>query len=134
MIELHGSLWRARCTSCLERLSGLPPELPKVPNCSSYGRLLRPDIVWFNESLDPELLRASAEEVDHCDLFLVIGTSAQVYPAASFAFAAARRGVPVIEINPERTPFSESATIVLQGPAGKLLPRVLEASLRSRAT
>lgn len=125
VVELHGSLWRARCMECRRAFTDLPVELPLPPYCAACQGLLRPDIVWFGEALDPEVLGAAATALRDCDLFLVVGTSAQVQPAASFAFAAVERGIVVIEVNKEPTALSRLATVSLQGQAGEILPSLL---------
>jgi NAD-dependent deacetylase len=122
VVELHGSLWRARCTECRRAFADLPVELPPLPHCAACQGLLRPDIVWFGEALAPKDLGAAAEALRECDLFLVVGTSAQVQPAASFAFAAVERGIGVVEVNKEPTALSRLVTVSLQGPAGEILP------------
>jgi NAD-dependent deacetylase len=125
LLEIHGSLWRTRCLSCGElredretRPRTLPPRCP-------CGGLLRPDVVWFGESLPADLVHRSLRAIDSCDLMLVIGTSSLVQPAASFADAALDRGVPVVEINLDPTPLSGRATHVLQGRSGEILPRLI---------
>jgi NAD-dependent deacetylase len=124
-LEIHGSLWRTRCLSCSEIRENreiLPRALP--PRCPCGG-LLRPDVVWFGESLPVDLVHRSIRAVDACDLMLVVGTSSLVQPAASFAEAALARGVPVVEINLDPTPLSSRATHVLQGRSGEILPRLI---------
>ena len=91
------------------------------------GTQLRPDIVWFGEALDPKVLEESARAMLESEVFLVIGTSALVQPAASIAFEAVRRGIPVVEVNRERTPLSKLASATLLGKAGELLPKLLKA-------
>jgi NAD-dependent deacetylase len=125
LLEIHGSLWRTRCLSCSEIREDretLPRALP--PRCPCGG-LLRPDVVWFGESLPVDLVHRSIRAVDGCDLMLVVGTSSLVQPAASFADAALARGVPVVEINLDPTPLSSRATHVLQGRSGEILPRLI---------
>jgi NAD-dependent deacetylase len=125
VIELHGSVWKVRCTGCGIISTDHPVELPVLPHCEACGKLLRPHIVWFGESLEPEVLDAADIAVEECDLFLVIGTSAIVQPAASYPFIAARHGKPVIEVNKEKTPVSAIATITLLGLAGEILPQLV---------
>lgn len=128
VVELHGSLWRVRCTGACPTVPHAEPlELPWPVQCKRCGELLRPDIVWFGEALDPKDLEAAARATLESELFLVVGTSALVQPAASIAFEAARRGIPVVEVNREKTPLSKLATATLLGKAGELLPRLLEA-------
>jgi NAD-dependent deacetylase len=129
VIELHGNITRTKCfdegtvVSTWADTGDVPP---KCPNC---GGLLRPDVVWFEEPM-PELeiglaMRASMT----CEVFLSIGTSTVVYPAASLPFEALRSGATVVEINPQPTPFTDQAHFALAGAAGAALPALL-ASLK----
>jgi NAD-dependent deacetylase len=127
VVEFHGSLWRARCVTCRSTVADLPVDWPLLPRCASCQGLLRPDIVWFGEALDPKDLSAAAAALQDCDLFLVVGTSAQVQPAASFAFAAVERGIGVIEVNKEPTVLSGLVAVSLRGSAGEILPALLTA-------
>lgn len=130
IIELHGNLYYARClnacTRTLYRLDEAPlaEYPPKCPNCDS---ILRPHVVWFGELLDPLVLDSSIAAAESCDTFLVVGTSAQVYPAASLPYTAKRRGATVVEINIEHTELSSYADYSLLGKSGKVLPEILEA-------
>jgi NAD-dependent deacetylase len=128
VLEYHGNILRDRCT--LEQVVAERSEDSRaaaLPRCASCGGLLRPDVVWFGEMIPRRaLVEADAAAVD-CDAFLSIGTSSLVYPAAGLAEAALRRRAPVIEINPNATDLSPHADVVLQGPAGRLLPELLRA-------
>jgi NAD-dependent deacetylase len=124
VVELHGSLWRVRCAKCASRVEDLPLEVPYPSRCPDCSGLLRPDIVWFGENLDPMVMMEAAACLELADVVLVVGTSAQVYPAASFAFEAAQRGIGVIEVNPEETAFSRKAGLSLRGKSGEILPRL----------
>ncbi len=86
---------------------------------------MRPGVVWFGESLDPEVLRQSDEGLD-CDLFLLIGTSSVVYPAAALGAQAASRGALTVEINPDTTPATTSVRLSLQGRAEEVLQELEE--------
>ncbi len=125
VVELHGSVWKVRCTDCGIVSTDFPIELPILPLCEVCEGLLRPHIVWFGEPLDSEILGMAEAAVRACDLFLVVGTSAVVQPAASYPFIAARRNVPVIEVNAERTPISTIAELSLMGKAGEILPKIV---------
>ncbi|MFC2075516.1 NAD-dependent deacylase [candidate division KSB1 bacterium] len=129
-IEIHGNIWLLRC---LESCAGSPgsgwedrraplPELP--PPCPHCGGPARPGVVWYGEQLPPEALRR-AQEALHCDVMLVVGTSAIVQPAASFALVARSEGAKIIEVNPEETPLTSSIDIYLQGRSGELLPELM---------
>jgi NAD-dependent deacetylase len=126
VLELHGSLARVRCTHCgvIEDRGG--EELPDRPMCDKCGGWLRPDVVWFGEVLPQDVWREAAQATAQCECFLVVGTSAVVYPAAGLIEAALTAGAAVIEVNLEATPASHLANVKLYGPSGDLLPRVLE--------
>lgn len=130
VLELHGNIWRTRCTR--ERIVRDNNETPLraiPPLCPSCGALLRPDIVWFGESLDPLTLDRAFAAASACQAMLVVGTSSVVQPAASLPIHAARAGAKLIEINPERTPLSSEADLFLQGKAGEIFPE-LDRALR----
>ena len=84
---------------------------------------MRPGVVWFGESIDPEILRKSAEAL-FCDVFVTIGTSAQVYPAAALAGRAHSNGAFTVEINLESTPASDDVDVSIQGPAETILQEI----------
>jgi len=125
VLELHGSIWLVRCTGCESLRDDYPIQLPVPPRCDECGSLLRPHVVWFGEALEEAVLAQAEKATRGADLFLVIGTSAVVQPAASYPFMAARRKIPVIEINLEKTPVSEIATLTLLGKSGDILPKLL---------
>ncbi|KAL5007463.1 hypothetical protein ScPMuIL_016269 [Solemya velum] len=148
IIELHGSLFRVRCGKCgdvtVNKDSPICPALKgkgapdpsaedaripvdQLPKCkkAGCGGLLRPDVVWFGEGLDPVVLQNADKELNECDLCLVVGTSSVVYPAAMFAPTVAERGVPVAEFNTEATPATSGFGFHFKGPAGENLPGAL---------
>jgi NAD-dependent deacetylase len=130
-IELHGSLFRSRCTACSRRTSGRGPvdatSGATLPRCDACGELLRPDVVWFGEMLDPGVLECAFEAARAADVCLVVGTSALVHPAASIPLATLSAGGSVIEVNPADTPLTHLAEVALRGPSGELLPELLPA-------
>jgi NAD-dependent deacetylase len=119
VIELHGNITRVRCAETGALVDawgeGTPPRHPTT------GAYLRPDVVWFGEALPPDALEAAFRAAQFSDVFLCVGTSTVVYPAAQLPFEALRSGKTVIEINPVRTPLTERATFVLEGPSGVVL-------------
>ncbi len=124
VLELHGDLREARCTSCDERRAlgagGLPPDdIEHV-----CGGRFRPNIVWFGEPLPGAVWREAEKAAARADVILVVGTSAVVYPAAALATRYSDRAF-VAEINPEATPISERVDCTLRGVAGELLPQIL---------
>ena len=131
--ELHGNIERSYCMSCGKPAATIELSTPgTVPRCTCGG-VLRPDVVWFGEMLPEEEWEASLEASEQADVFLSIGTSAAVYPAASLPYAAKRRGAFVVEINPEPTPLTPAADEFLQGPSGVVLPALLERLAATRA-
>jgi NAD-dependent deacetylase len=100
--------------------------LPDLPRCGGCGELQRPDVVWFEEPLPVAEWHEAARAADRCDCFLVVGTSAVVYPAAGLIRSARYAGAKVIEVNLEKTGASGAADIGLYGPSGQVLPRLVE--------
>jgi NAD-dependent deacetylase len=126
LIRLHGSIWHVRCaracaaggTDWLDDRTPLPHLPPPCPHC---GGLVRPGVVWFGEPLDPDVV-AAATAATACDVFLTIGTSAVVYPAAGLIHQAKRHGAMTVEINPDETSASSSVDVMLKGKAEEVLP------------
>jgi NAD-dependent deacetylase len=121
VIELHGSIWRARCKNCDARFA-IAAGTKRASTCVSCGGLLRPDVILFGEMLPPGAFERAAEKASECELCLVVGTSAIVYPAASIPEIAKAAGAYVCEINPERTALSGLCDESVMGKAGELLP------------
>ncbi len=127
MIELHGNITRTKCSVEDVLVEDYTPECtpPVCPNC---GSPLRPDVVWFGETLSADALHAASEVASTCDLFFSVGTSGLVQPAASLPFEALRGGATVVEVNPDETPLTRSADYVLRVRAGEVLPALVEAT------
>jgi NAD-dependent deacetylase len=131
LLELHGSLFRVRCTRCA--YAGAHEEAVDVsaddslPACPRCGALLRPGVVWFGEPLDPAVLGAAVRAAEHAAVCLVVGTSAVVQPAGSLASITAAHGGRIIEVNPEPTPLSAIADVVLRGSAATVVPEIVPA-------
>ncbi len=125
VLEIHGSLWRTRCGSCRDRRENRETPLPRLPPRCPFEGLLRPDVLWFGEPLPIDLLRRAIRALETCDLALVVGTSGLVEPAASLGGIALRRGVPVVELNPDPPPRNDPCTLSLRGRSAELLPRLL---------
>ena len=129
--HLHGSLFQFRCARCgIAYTDALPvmtePALEVEPPICHCGGLIRPDIVWFGEQLPDEPWQRAVEATEAADVMVVVGTSAIVYPAAGLAELALARGAVVIEVNPEVTPLSRSATISVRESASQALPGLLK--------
>lgn len=126
VLELHGNVTRSRCS--VEDLVVEPEESDEAPPaCPNCGAHLRPDVVWFGEALPRDALLAASEAARDCDLFLSIGTSTLVFPAASLPFEALESGATVVEINPNETPLAAEAHYALRGVAGEIMPALVDA-------
>lgn len=123
--EIHGNIWRVRCTVCGVTETNHDVPIAILPTCTHCQGLLRPHIVWFGESLFHEDLSQSTTALRTCDVLLVIGTSGVVYPAAGFALLAKEAGAFVAEVNLESTPQSDHVDISLHGRAKDILPLLL---------
>lgn len=123
--EIHGNIWKVRCTVCgvIEDNHEVP--IPILPSCRHCKGLLRPHIVWFGESLSAGDLARCSAALQSCDVLLVIGTSGVVYPAAGFASVAKESGAFVAEINPDATPHSGLVDVSLKGRAKEVVPLLL---------
>ncbi len=126
VVELHGSLWRARCVKCgaVYRLDKPVEEIP--PRCPRCGGLLRPDVVWFGEPLPQDAWERAVELASRSDAVLVVGTSGVVYPAAYIPRVAKDHGAVVVEVNVEESAVTPIADFFLRGRAGDVLPRLVE--------
>ena len=122
--ELHGSMWKIRCDVC-----GVVEENRDVPlkelkhSCGNYWR---PDIVWFGDALKRDVLSRSVDAISRCRLFVSIGTSAVVFPAARLPQQAINVGATLMEINPERTAVSNLYQKHMRGGAEEMLGQLLE--------
>ncbi|HKY70436.1 MAG TPA: NAD-dependent deacylase [Nitrospira sp.] len=123
--EIHGNIWKVRCTVCglVEDNHDVPIAI--LPSCRHCHALLRPHIVWFGEGLAADDLAQCSASLQSCDVLLVIGTSGIVYPAAGFASIAKQAGAFVVEINPDATPHSDLVDISLRGRAKEVVPLLL---------
>jgi NAD-dependent deacetylase len=127
VLELHGNIQRVRCADCYTFTETWDDDSESVPRCKVCDGLLRPDVVWFGESLPRDQLESAVAAARSCDVFFSIGTSGVVQPAASLAFAARNRGAVVVEVNAESTPLTLKADYVLRGKSGEILPQLVEA-------
>ena len=146
VIKLHGDLYRFRCLGCgtraplsreegggigeaLGRIRSTRRHLVRsfrqvVPACPSCGGRMRPDVVFFGESLPREDLSEAMEEARTCEIMLVIGTSGVVYPAASIPQVARENGALIAEVGTEPTAMTAKSDLFLKGPAGEVLPEI----------
>ena len=128
VIEFHGNTRDLLCLSC-GAITGANPELFRVlpPRCSCGG-ILKPDCIFFGEAIPPDAWFESRREMEAADVVLIVGSTGEVYPAASIPAQAAEEGSIIIEINPEPSAFSRRVTdLLIPLPAGEALPRIEEA-------
>jgi NAD-dependent deacetylase len=127
IVALHGHLFGTRCSRCGARSADdlALDAAASPPRCERCGAPLRPDVVWFGETLDPAVLERAFAAAESADACVVIGTSGVVQPAASIVTVAAHAGATVVEINPDATPLSSVATVALRGSAADVVPRLL---------
>ncbi len=125
VIELHGNITRTKCFDEGTIISNWRETGDVPPRCPNCGGHLRPDVVWFEEPLPEAEMTLAAHASTSCEVFLSIGTSTVVYPAAALPAEALRSGATVVEINPERTPFTAQAHFALAGAAGVVLPELV---------
>ena len=126
IIELHGNIWEVRDSETGEVSVDERAPLPEIPPRSAAGSLLRPNVVWFGEMLPPGVMEAAALEAESCEVFLVVGTSAVVQPAASLPLLARRAGALLLEFTLQPTEISDFADHSFYGKAGETLPPFLE--------
>jgi NAD-dependent deacetylase len=126
IIEIHGNLWQVKCSQCRQKYIDMSVNMGTLPLCKICGGLLRPDVVWFGENLDHQLLQRVEETAQTCDVLLVIGTSCQVYPVAAIPMIAKNGGAFAGEINTEETPITAGIDITIIGKAGEILPLLVK--------
>jgi NAD-dependent deacetylase len=131
VLELHGNIQRVRCSECHTFAEVWGDDSDSVPRCEACGGLLRPDVVWFGEALPRDQLEAAVEASRSCEVFLSIGTSGVVQPAASLAYAARNRGAIVVEVNLEPTSLTPKVDYFLRGKSGEILPELVGTVLAS---
>jgi NAD-dependent deacetylase len=128
LLELHGDLFVTLCSAESRPVAEWEESGDAPPRCSRCGALLRPGVVWFGEMLPEPILSTAFDLSAACQVFLSIGTSSLVQPATALPLRALDAGATLVEINPGPTPLSALAHFVLDGPAGEVLPALLEAA------
>jgi NAD-dependent deacetylase len=127
VLELHGNIQKVRCADCGIYAETWGDDTESVPRCGSCGGLLRPDVVWFGESLPRAELESAVLAARASQVFFSIGTSGLVQPAASLAHAARNNGAVVVEVNAEPTPLTPKVDFAFHGKSGEILPELVKA-------
>ena len=131
VVELHGNITRNYCTDCEQEIDAARIDAAiedgRPATCPECEGLVRPDVVWFGETLPPDAMDRASEATTNCVVFLSVGTSTVMYPAARLPMLAKEAGAYVVEVNPDRTPISGNVDEYLAGPAGEVLPAILSA-------
>ena len=130
VLELHGNIQRTKCFLEETVIESWPKSDEVPPRCQQCGGPLRPDVVWFEESLPPGAVERGMRASATCEVFLSVGTSGEVYPAAALPFEALKAGATVVEINPHRTPLSDHADFTFPEAAGAVLPELVARLVR----
>jgi len=131
VFELHGNMQWVVCLSCARRFP-MPEVLQRikdgmeVPDCPDCQGILKPDAVFFGEALPQDTLRGAIRRAQNCDLFIIIGSTLVIYPAAYIPTYATEAGAKLAIVNLTPTPFDHHAAVVIQGKAGEIMSRVME--------
>ena len=127
VLELHGNILKVRCSECGTFTEVWGDDSESVPRCERCNGMLRPDVVWFGESLPREELESAVNAARTCQVFFSIGTSGVVQPAAALAHAARNKGSVVVEVNAEPTPLTPKVDFAFHGKSGEILPELVKA-------
>ncbi len=126
VLELHGNIYRNKCADCNAPFNPDVDIDPKqIPACPACGGRIRPDVVWFGEMLDDSITDEAFWRAEQSEVFLSIGTSALVHPAASLPLVAKRNGAALIEVNPDETPLTGIADFHVSELSGQALPKLV---------
>jgi NAD-dependent deacetylase len=125
IIEFHGNIFRNKCSYENRIIEPVPVDLEIPPHCPACNHYLRPDVIWFGEPIPEKELTTAFAKVNTCQVFISVGTSGLVEPAASLPFLAHQQGSLIVEINLERTPLSDLVDYSFFGPSGIILPNLV---------
>jgi len=124
--EVHGNISLNKCLDCSLPYDGeISLEGGELPHCSCGGKI-RPDVVWFGEMLPADTISKAFAASERAELFFSIGTSALVHPAASLPMTAKQNGAYLVEVNLDPTPLSDYADYTIHGPAGEIMPEIVD--------
>ena len=125
LIEMHGCIWDVRCIECRYQEENRHVDLQLPPRCPDCGALLRPDVMWFGEAYDQQMMGDILAYLSRGGVMLVVGTSGHVHPAADFAGFARQKGAFCIEINPNGSLIESDMDALVRAPSGEVLPELL---------
>jgi NAD-dependent deacetylase len=131
VFELHGSVQWAVCLSCgqrypFEQIKARLEGGEEIPECEGCGGMLKPDAVLFGEALPEAVLREASRRSSDCDLFIVVGSTLVVYPAAYMPIYAVRGGAKLIIVNMSDTPMDAQANVLIRAKAGEAMSKIVE--------
>ncbi len=131
VFELHGNMQWVVCLGCgqrypMEQIRARLDKGEEIPDCQACHGILKPDIVLFGEALPESVFEEAAARARNCDLFIVIGSTLVVYPAALLPSYAADAGARLVIINLSPTPMDEVATVLIRAKAGEVMPKVVQ--------
>ena len=124
VLELHGSIIRIKCTVC-DFTDNITENFEPLPPKCKCGSILRPDVVWFGESLPQNIWQSAIKEASICDVMIVVGTSLVVSPANTLPVYAKQNGATLIEVNPEETVMSHDMDLSIHATSVEVLPKLL---------
>jgi NAD-dependent deacetylase len=136
VIELHGTIWQVECLGCgartrmadqLQRVTDADPD----PACELCGGILKSATISFGQQLDQRVVERAARAASECDLFVAIGSSLTVHPAAGLCSVAVEAGARLVVVNAQQTPYDGVADEVLRGPIGEILPTLTRDLVRA---
>ena len=126
VIEVHGNIHRVKCFKEGHLVTSWEETEDILPRCPRCNSLLRPDVVWFGETLPEDVLMKALDASADCDVYFSIGTSALVQPAASFVYEAIYKGAVTVEVNIVATEQARNLTFSLEGSSGEILPALIK--------
>ena len=124
VLELHGSIIRIKCTVC-DFVDNITENFESLPPKCKCGSMLRPDVVWFGESLPQDIWQSAIKEASVCDVMVIVGTSLVVSPVNTLPVYAKQNGAILIEVNPEKTVMSNDMAISIRATSVEVLPKML---------
>ena len=124
VLELHGSIVKIKCTVC-DFKDEIMTKFSEIPPLCKCGNILRPDVVWFGESLPEDIWKHAIVQASQCDMMIIAGTSLVVSPANTLPIYAKQNNAYLIEINPEKTEMSSEMDLIINDTSANVLPKIV---------